>query len=105
MLKIHYPHKISNDSLYKKVNMIRWSQVIQKRRIKWTGHLLRMNENSPAVLALQQTKFTLGKKLKGNHYTWIKQINKDLQLIDQSYNIRDWAIQSLVEDRTTWYHQ
>ena len=38
------------------MNMNIWSEVIQKRRMNWIGHLLRLDENAPASIALQQTK-------------------------------------------------
>ena len=37
------------------MNMNEWSKEIRIRRMKWLGHLLRLNENSPAAIALKET--------------------------------------------------
>ena len=61
MLKIHYPYTITNANLYQRVQMTNWSKIIQKRRLKWLGHLLRMNETTSAAVALEQTMKINGK--------------------------------------------
>jgi len=103
MLKIHYPYTISNINLYHRVQMCKWSETIQQRRLKWTGHLLRMDINAPASIALEQTKKISGKRLRGNHITWIKQINNDLKLIDEDFNIHDSKLLEISSDRKLWY--
>src|SRR2546425_5899531 len=101
--KIHYPYMIKNEDLYSRVQMSNWSDVIQKRRMKWLGHLLRLDERAPASIALQQTKKQMGKMKKGNHSTWTKQINNDLKKINENLNLHDASLQELVNDRARWF--
>src|SRR2546425_7514159 len=102
MLKIHYPYIISNINLYQRVQMCKWSETVQKRRLKWTGHLLRMDNNAPASIALEQTKKISGRRMRGNHTTWIKQINNDLKLIDDNINIHDSKLKEISNNRKLW---
>ena len=48
ILQIRWPHTISNINLYKRVEAEEWSKMIQKRRLMWVGHLLRLDEETPA---------------------------------------------------------
>ena len=85
------------------VQMTNWSKIIQKRRLKWLGHLLRMDENTSASVALKLSMKTNGKKLRGNHITWIKQANQDLKLIQQDFSIEDSRLQEMVQHRSIWF--
>jgi len=103
LLKIHYPFLITNIELYKRMNMNEWSKEIRIRRMKWLGHLLRLNENSPASIALKETNKTSGKKKTGNHQTWRKLVNTDLKEIDQNLSVEDIKLETITEDRKVWY--
>jgi hypothetical protein len=87
ILKIRYPFIISNENLLKRTKAKLWSQNIKVRRLKWTGHLLRLPQHSPARLALDE--ITNNKKInkRTNKKTWIKQIDKDLKSIDGSFSV------------------
>ncbi len=80
-----------------------WSNEIRIRRMKWLGHLLRLNENAPASIALKETNKTSGKKKRGNHQTWRKLVNNDLKEIDQNLTIDDIKLRTITEDRKVWY--
>src|SRR6266516_7968800 len=87
ILKIFYPHKIRNTDLYNRMKMTEWSKAIQKRRLKWIGHLLRLEDNAPASIALNEIKKKTGKKKKENYLTWKKQRNNDLRLVYENLNL------------------
>ena len=76
MLKIHYPFIIRNETLYCRVQLNKWSESIQIRRLSWLGHLMRLDPNTPAQIALQESLVKNGKKKQGNRLTWIKLISK-----------------------------
>ena len=56
-----YPKNISNLSLYKVTKQNSWSNVIRMRRLRWTGHILRLDINSPCNRALNIYKTHKGK--------------------------------------------
>ena len=62
-----------------------------------------MNENTSASIALRQSLKTSGKKLGGNHTTWIKQANQDLKLIQKDFNIEDSRVWEIAEQRSKWF--
>jgi hypothetical protein len=78
--------KMSNIILYRKTNTTPWSETIKKRRLNWFGHLLRLPDNTPAKLALQEyhrkTKRPPGKPKT----TWMNLIKKDLTSLEISVN-------------------
>ena len=47
-------HLFTNTELYSITKSEPWSTIIMRRRLNFTGHLLRLNENTPARLALKE---------------------------------------------------
>ena len=45
---VHYPKIIKNEDIYRITNTILISRTIQKRRLSWFGHLMRLPEDTPA---------------------------------------------------------
>jgi len=76
ILQVRYPIIISNEDLYRKTGEVPWSNQIVKRRLRWTGHLLRLPDCAPPQLAYRESNRYTGKKLRGNKLTWKKQINR-----------------------------
>ena len=52
VLNIRYPTTVTNEEVYTKTKQTPWSQTIKIRRIRWLGHLFRMNQNTPASKSL-----------------------------------------------------
>ena len=55
ILGIYWPKKITNIelyTLYTKTKTEEWSITIQRRRLNWLGHLMRLHPETPARLAL-----------------------------------------------------
>ena len=46
-IEIHYPHKIANENLYNKTGIEPWIQDTQSRRLRWTGHMMRLDKTAP----------------------------------------------------------
>ena len=78
-INITWPNKISNENLYKIVNVEKWSVVIKRRRLNWLGHLARLPDNTPAKLALQEALKPTKKNIGRPPLTWMSQIKKELQ--------------------------
>ena len=102
ILKIHYPNKISNEDLYSRTGVEPWSQDIKKRRLRWTGHMMRLDETTPVRQALNEATRKAGKKKRGNHKTWIKVINEDLSNIDPEMSIDSQKLVKEASDRNGW---
>ena len=47
ILGIHWPKKITNIELYTKTITEEWSITIQRRRLNWLGHLMRLHPETP----------------------------------------------------------
>lgn len=102
MLQIFWPKKMSNKRLYEICNEEEVSKTIKRRRLRWTGHLLRLPESTPAKNALQ----IAGKHCKGNRRTckktWIKNVNTDLASIDTALTIHNTSTHVKAQDRMWW---
>ncbi|XP_038062383.1 fibroblast growth factor receptor 1-like [Patiria miniata] len=86
------PKKVTNKELYRRTNEIPWSTAITRRRLSWTGHLLRKSEETPAEQALleaiRKNKLPRG----GQRTTLLKRVNKDLTTTGVN-----------IKDRHTWH--
>ena len=45
------PNIVKNEDVYRKTAAIKWSNIIQKRRLKWFGKVIRADEPAPAKKA------------------------------------------------------
>ena len=75
-----------------------WSETIQNRRLRWYGHLLRLNEDVPARKALIEAERKVRKSSGGQKLTWMKQIEKDLLEI----GIEKKGVRDLAQNRLMW---
>ena len=64
--------------------------------MKWYGHLPRLNEKTPARLALTKAERKVKKSKGGQKLTWIKLIGKDLE----EYKIPRCEAENLAQDRS-----
>ena len=64
--------------------------------MRWYGCLLRLNEKTPARLALKEAERKVKKPKGGQKLTWMKLIEKDLE----EYKIPKCEAETLAQDRT-----
>ena len=69
----------TNTELYNNTQATPWSEVIKTRRIRWTGHLLRLNPSTPARISLNELTRPTTKKRGRTPNTWLKTIYNDLE--------------------------
>ena len=74
IINIHWQDKITNVELYRRYKLKPWSEVMKEHRMKWYGHLLRLDEKTPAKLALKETERKVKKPKEGQKLTWMKLI-------------------------------
>ena len=79
ILNLGWPKKTTNEKLYHITKTEPWSTTIQRRRLKWTGHLLRLPVETPA----RQSTFEVLRPTKRNPgrppLTWHKLIETDVR--------------------------
>ena len=97
-LNIKWPRKIASEELYRITKQDKWSDIIRKRRVKWYGHVIRMPDETPAKVALQEAQRRVKKPRGGQTTTWLATIQKDLQ--KQNLTLED--ANTLALDRTEW---
>ena len=62
-----------------------WSQTIQKRRLAWFGHLIRLPEQTSAKEAYWEAQSKFTKKVADRQpNTWLSTIKKDFKLVDKT---------------------
>ena len=91
LLSIKLIDKIKNEELYRRLNTEPWSSAIQKRRLRFFGHITRLSSETPVRRCLHQTSTRWGKSKGAARLTWKKLITTDLA----PYDINP-------DDQTTW---
>ena len=105
---VRWPKKISNANLYRKTKVEPWSKTIKRRRLNWLGHLMRMQTDTPARIALKEALQPKTKKRGKSQTTWLKTIEKDLahtievDIYHCSAEEITSRFESVTLDRNTW---
>ena len=107
VLNIKWPKKIRNTTLYEKTKITRWSTTVKKRRLTWLGHLLRLNKNTPARIALEASLKKVPRQRGRNKTTWIENIKKDIKESNIQVNLKDDKLmfdelEKLCSDKAMW---
>ena len=98
VLNIKYPKIVRNEEVYRITKQRQWSIQIKIRRLKWLGHVYRLDKNTPAAQSLRHATEYYKKKRGGQRLTWLKSIEK--QLIE--INIEPTNAMNLSQDREKW---
>ncbi len=95
--RIFWPNKISNKDLLSSCNLEPVSIVVQKRRWRWLGHVLRMRADPVPRVVLRWTP--QGKRSRGRpKETWRRTVQKDLL----EHGLTMEAARQQAEDRQMW---
>ena len=78
ILKLSWPKHCSNEKLHHITKTEPWSITIQRRRLSWAGHLLRLPENTPARRATEEVLRPNKRNPGRPPLTWHKLIKEDL---------------------------
>ena len=99
--------KKSNVDLYNKTKEQKWSDDIQKLRLKWLGHMLRLEDSTPAKrsfkLAIKPEQRNRGRPA----LRWIDVIKKDLEKAEVYIDLTKpletvQTLETLATDRKKW---
>ncbi len=77
-----------------------WSKIIRQRRISWLGHLLRLDDNTPAKQALDYALKPVTRKRGRPKLNWLGMIQK--QLKDHNLTLENAKVIAL--DKHSWRH-
>ena len=73
----HWPKKISNEDIYEITKQNPISRSIQRRRLSWFGHLMRLPENTPARQAFEVAIGPKKRKRGRPKHIWINTLQED----------------------------
>ena len=101
VIRVDWPHLISNEDLYNRTHMKPWSVRIMKRRLSWFGHLMRLLPETPARQSLRHfikaVKCPTG-RLKT---TWLSTALSDLKE-HSTITIKTLDIESAIHELELW---
>ena len=89
---------ISNDELYKITKQEHWSRTIRKRRLTFFGHVCRLDERTPARIALNEALRPVKRSRGGKQTTYLSTIKKDLKKLQLTID----QARKLAVDRDSW---
>ena len=98
ILNIKWPKIIKNDELYQKTKITPWSNNIRERRLRWLGHLLRLDVEIPARIAFKEGCRQIKRNIGRHQKTWIEFVRKDLENSIEMGNVSDNAYFDVVEE-------
>ena len=98
VFNVKYPVIISNNEVYEKTKQLPWSKVINIRRLRFLGHVCRLNELTPVRISLQYAIDKYKKKIGRPKTTWIKIVEE--QLKDLNVKLADMF--KTANDREKW---
>ena len=100
---------ISNEKLYEKTVITKWSTIIRQRRLYWLGHLMRFDKQTPVRKALNESLLPVQRKRGRPRLTWTNTLEKDLAASDIKLNLYNTkpertikTIERLAEDISLW---
>ena len=97
ILRIFWPQKISNDQLLRQTKQEDIRTLVNRRRWRWIGHVMRKASNNIARIAMHWTPE--GKRSRGRpKTTWCRTVEKRLRGLNYSWS----TIEKLAKDRQGW---
>ena len=89
VINIKWPRVLSNEELYRRTKLEKWSRVIKNRRLSWLGHLLHLNEDTPVRITLKEVVKKHPRKVGRSKTTLIDTIKNDLKSGGLKLNFMD----------------
>ncbi len=81
---------------------MKWSEKIKCRRLRWLGHLLRLDSDTPVRKCLDQALQPVKRPRGRPKQTWIKLVNEDLQSVNINLQIGQLELEELAQNRDEW---
>ena len=109
-LNIKWPRIETNENLYNRTKVEKWSKIIKQRRLSWLGHLLRLDEKTPARIALKESCRKVKRNIGKSKTTWIQVVKNDVKNSTLEINLNDdetffKELEAVCKDRIRWKHE
>ena len=101
LLNIHYPNIITSNDIYAMTRQHLWTDKIHQNKLRFTGHILRLPEGTPAIQALQIALKPATRPRGRQKTTWIQYTNTLLQSVGLD-NLGINKLQESADDKNTW---
>ena len=101
LLNIQYPNIITNNDIYAMTSQHLWTNKINQNKLRFTGHILRLPEGTPARQALQIALKPATRPRGRQKTTWIQSTNTLLQSVGLD-NLGTNILQESADDKKTW---
>ena len=95
--RIRWFHKVTNYEVLSRCNIDSLQSMIDTARLRWTGHVVRMN-NDRIPKALLYGRLATGKPKRGNHNTYLNNVKATLR----ACSINSTQLENLASDRNHW---
>lgn len=97
ILRIFWPQKISNTDLLRKCDMDDLETLIMRKRWRWIGHVLRMDQNSITRVSLRWTPE--GRRKRGRpKQTWRRTVEGEMKEWNHTWT----SLEKLARNRQQW---
>ena len=98
IMGITYKDRVTNEEIFRRTEQREISEQIEERRLRWLGHIWRMNPERTARKIIDW-KPTGGKRSRGRpRLTWRDNVEKDLEKRGTSWE----RVKNEAKDRTGW---
>ena len=98
VLNVKWPKIVTNEQVYTRTNIQPWSIIIEKRRLRWFGHITRMSPLTPAKQALEYAHQKYKKHVGRPKQSWIKTMTNQLNNINLTWE----QAYVIAQDREKW---
>ena len=98
VLNISWPKIIKNDDVYTRTQQLPWSCKIKSRRLNWFGHLMRLDDRTPAKRAYEYVKKPKQRGPGRPPLNWTTMMNTQLENLSAQI-AQSVACPSLIRDQ------
>ena len=95
--RIKWIHKVTNYEVLQRCNICSLQSMIDRARLRWTGHVVRMS-NDRIPKKLLYGRITTGIPRRGNHNTYLNSVKSTLR----NCGINPASIEKLASKRECW---
>ena len=95
--RIRWFHKVTNYEVLSRCKINSLESIIDKAKLRWTGHVIRM-EHTRIPKQLLYGRLATGRPRRGNHNTYLNSVKRTLRACDIDYT----CLTKLVSERNNW---
>jgi len=98
-VNIQWPKKISNEQLKARVTYTEWTETINRKRMSFVGHLMRLHPDTPARKALAEARRKVKRPRGRPKEIWLRGIESQLA---REFDLTLEQAEQEAQDRGTW---